>query len=131
MAREKDRFCVCIEDSDVGVSGELGKEPYRSECSKGMSCFADTHLNIFISSSVCAELLLDHDSLAGFGVEPHDLGLPNVYPEAYLLTAFMQSGGLALDVCMCSWDQSRVISKIEILQLFKRVPLQPCPLTVH
>ena len=53
-------------------------------------------LDIFISSSICASqvyeldhifkgLVLDHDRLVGFGVKPHDLGLPNVNPEAICL----------------------------------------------
>ena len=61
-----------------------------------MSCFADAQLDISISSSICADvasqvykldhvfqvLLLDCDRLVGFGIEPRDLGLPNIYPEA-------------------------------------------------
>ena len=63
----------------------------------------DAQLDIFISSSICADvasqvykldhifqgLHLDCDRLVGFGLEPQDLGLPNIYPEAYLFTVFM------------------------------------------
>ena len=35
----------------------MGRELYRSEYSKGMSCFADAQMDIIISSSICADVV--------------------------------------------------------------------------
>lgn len=66
-AIERNRFYVCIEDSDFGVSGDLGREPCQAECSKSLSCLADEQRHILVRSSLCADVASQvHKLLPGF-----------------------------------------------------------------
>ena len=98
----KDRFYIGVEGSDVGVFLESLEESHtgqsvlkaclallmRSSTSSSAPPAVLMLLQVYRLGHAFHGLLLDHNRLVGFGVEHHGLGLPNIYPESYLLTVF-------------------------------------------